>query len=84
MELRGHFPSILMFYLVVKIHITMVSELPFFGVFSRGKVFLSVPKQSQPHRGFILLTQLFQPVRIQVIAFLISDEKFIKAVAKLQ
>jgi len=57
-----------------------MSELPFFF----GNGFLNVPKHSQAHRDVFHFTQLFQPVRIPAVAFLISDGKFIKAVAKLQ
>ena len=53
--------------------------------FLRGKQCLLNCSQTEPTTpGCIPLTQFFQPARIPAVVFPISDEKFMKAVAKLQ
>lgn len=78
MEVRD-FPSIYIFYSVVKIDGCDVWA----DVLGAVSAYL-LPNTVPVTQGCIPHPQPFQPVRIPAVAFPISDEKFVKAVAKLE
>lgn len=82
-EVRG-FPSTLFLIQLLK-YILVRSEFSFLILFIEEEQCLLNYSPAEPTTpGCILLIQLFQPARIPAVVFPVSDEKFIKAVVKLQ